>query len=111
MANFTIGMVDREANMQRGCVQLVLSSDTPQKLTIKDIHFLPGSSSAEKTVILPVFLLDGEITQTIHLPDRRAAYDRLEFLLKQEGEKGWKVSVDLKADTLPVIEESPFQVL
>lgn len=38
-------------------------------------------------------------------------YERLEFLIKQEGTKGWIVSVNLKADTPPKIEESPFQVL
>ena len=110
MANFIIGIKDRKNTVQNGYVQLTFFSDVPQKLIIKDICFLPKHVGNNHTIIIPVYITDGEKTQTIKFPDK-AVYNKLEFLLKQEGEKGWKVSVDLDTDAIPIIEEVPFQVL
>lgn len=111
MANFTIGVINRKESKQNGYVQLRFTSDAPQRLIIKDICFWPKPTKIDNTIIIPVYLVDGVITQTINFPDKYATYDKLEFMLKQEGEKGWKVSVDLNSDTIPMIEESIFRVL
>lgn len=105
MANFTVGIKDRKNTVQNGYVQLIFSSDTPQKLIIKDICFCPKPVWNNQTIIIPVYISDGEKTQIIKFPDK-AIYDKLEFLLKQEGKKGWKVSVDLHTDAMPKIEEN-----
>lgn len=110
MANFEIRVINRETFMREGFVQLGFTSNVRQKLTIKDVRFYPKSAKPIITSIDTVFLGEQEKIRTFTFGSEEE-YERLEFLIKQEGKKGWIVSVDLKANTPPKIEESPFQVM
>ena len=111
MVNFEIRVIDRETSISEGCIRLGFFSDVRQKLVIKDIRFYPRSIESKITSIIPVFLGNGEVIETFNFPNAQTTYDKLEFLLKRDGSKGWNVSVELNTDAIPVIEDSPFQVL
>jgi len=110
MANFEIRVINRETARNEGFVQLEFSSNIQQKLTIKDVRFYPNHTQEKKTTIDTVFLGEKAKIRTFTFGNDKE-YERLEFLIKQEGTKGWIVSIDLKSDMPPKIEESPFQVL
>lgn len=107
MPEFEISLVRSE--YPPNSITLMFRSEQKIRLTAKSITFYPAPPT-KVVQIIPIFLGEKDKCCTFHYPDPNVTYERLSFDLRQEGCKGWHVSVDLTKREI-CIKESEYQIL
>lgn len=111
MQTFEICLARMDWHGGKRGVTLEFEGSECETIYIKNIKFQPGDVTYDETKIFPVILEKKKVTRFFEFPDQNVDYNKLTFLIKQEGENGWEVSVDLPNGSVPAIKKSRCKVL
>lgn len=108
MPNFSICWIDN-ASVPNG-VHLGFIGAKPETIIIKNVKFYPTNYIERETVIHSVILCESIVHRFFEFPNHCGSYDKMTFQIKQEGEIGWDVTIDIN-EKKSYIETAKYQVL